>query len=80
MAVNKLNTNKETYDKIIAFLPKIQNKTRVDIETIKELHSIGQEAGYIILRNFCAACDNQKIIKHLEAYQYQYEEKYGTQG
>jgi len=73
MAVNKIKTNKETYNKIIEFLPKVKNKTSVNRDTIIELHDLGKEAGIFLYFSRCSACDNSKIISHLEAYVFQYE-------
>ena len=75
MGVRKINTNKQIYERIIAFWPKIEGKQTVKIDVIKELHQLAVDAGFSLPRTNCGGCDNKRIIDDLRAYQYQYEHK-----
>jgi hypothetical protein len=73
MGVRKINTNKEMYERIVEFFPKIEGKQTVTIDVIKELHQLGKDAGFSIPSSNCGGCDNKRIIDNLRAYVYQYE-------
>lgn len=73
MPVRRIQTNKEIYDRIVEFLPKLQGKNTVTRDTIIELHKLGKDAGFSIPSSNCGGCDNKKIIDNLTAYQYQFE-------